>query len=78
MNTPILKECPFCGATASIIKTQILMRDAYLVECDICKAQGIFEIPAKKGYILNHPERVVTDKQAIEKVIAHWNNRKTV
>lgn len=76
MNTPILKECPFCGGQASVIKGQVWMQDVYSVECDICGAHGIIEFPAAKGRILNHPERVRTDKQAIEEVIAHWNNRK--
>lgn len=76
MNTSFLKECPFCGGNARVIRGQIYMSDVYTVECDICNAHGLFEFTAQKGRILNHPDRVVTDKQAIQKAVDYWNNRK--
>lgn len=60
MSKSKLKPCPFCGGDAVIIKT-----NRYYVQCNVCEAIGTYNKGTSK-----------TDKMAIEKVIAHWNNRK--
>lgn len=70
-NNIKLKKCPFCGGNASIIKDW----NCYAIECDNCGVLGKISNTTVWDNIID-PDKIITDKMAIEKTVNCWNKRK--
>lgn len=72
----VIKECPFCGSEATIIKQQHGYADtAYCVQCTQCRCKSA---PIIIGvYMQYHGKEnvTVTDADAIHDSITRWNKR---
>ncbi len=70
-----LKECPFCGAPAQLIKGQIYNSDVYRVECPRCCASAARAHIGTYLWYYGKQNVTFTDEQARQQAINNWNCR---
>lgn len=74
-----LNNCPFCGSEVNIYKGEIWMRIIYYAKCSKCGARQDYvfthnsHVVITKG-VLQSVGEIITDKEAIQRVIEKWNN----
>lgn len=72
-----MKACPFCGATAQLVKGSIYNGDAYKVECPRCHASTSRVHIGTYLMYRGKTDVSFTDEQARQQAVDCWNSRTT-
>ena len=75
-----LEKCPFCSGSAYVIKRHgIFGGVGYNIKCSCCEAATPIEDAGERSLIISgeFTPIMISDIEAIERLIARWNTRQT-